>query len=113
MKFNTLDRFFFTLDVWEPIAHDPATGNVTAYGFKETISARVYLDGSGSVKVHTPSIVPNGSQFRNIRDRNGVILFPDAGVNDGQHFGVLGSESVMNPFGTVEARRYVGVKTLG
>lgn len=112
MKYNTLDRYFYTVDYYSWADTGTVNNPVITYTYDRTLRAKVVNDGTGRVFLYVPSTetLQLQGRFRNIKDRDGQILMPVPGSNQGQEYQITEREPLTNPFGYKVDVRYWGVK---
>ena len=102
MRLNALKAYHYTADFYTPEYN--ADGELQREVFAGTV--KLSLDTTESDNLNIDSEVPlrNGSVMRNIKDRNGDLIYPaiTSGLNTGEAYVVYMERPLFSPFGTRE-----------
>lgn len=98
MKLDTLKEYPMTGDVYTVVNQDEA--GVITYGFDRSIRMKMITSGARTHLITDERLI-TFSEVRNIKDPNGVDIYP------GKSYRVSAVVPVMNVFGYVEETTYI------
>jgi hypothetical protein len=100
MRFQAIKRYYYTAEVWDVTLTD--AGAVESEELRGTISLSLDTANDNNLRIDSQVSLGPTTILRDIRDRNGDLIYPSRATNTGVAYVVAAEQPVLNAYGFLE-----------